>query len=57
MTDRTLFDKLEPIDPRTLVTRIPGIDAVCEAGKGELDCRWPYCVCYAPDRWPREESA
>lgn len=40
MTDRTLFDQFEPIDPTQLVERIPGIDAVCPAGLTETSCRW-----------------
>lgn len=53
---RSLLDALTPIDPSTLVDRLPGIDAVCPDGKTETSCRWPYCVCYSPDRYPPNEK-
>lgn len=56
MTDRTLLDILEPIDPSTLVHRIPGIDARCEAGLTETTCRWPFCTCRFPDRPPPDDK-
>lgn len=46
-----------PINPRTLVDRIPGIDARCEAGKNADSCRWPFCGCRFPDRPAYEEAA
>jgi hypothetical protein len=54
---RSLLDQLEPIDPTTQVTRIPGIDARCEQGLTETTCRWPFCTCTFPDRYPPEEDA
>ena len=39
------------IDPTTQATRTPGIDARCENGLTADTCRWPYCDCYAPDRY------
>lgn len=57
MTARTLLDILEPIDPSTQVDRIPGVDAVCEAGLTESTCTWPYCPCTFPDRPPDKEAA
>jgi hypothetical protein len=47
MTDPpTLFPLglLEPIDASSQVDRIPGVDAVCEAGKDE--CEYPFCCCH-----------
>lgn len=56
MTDRSLLDLLEPIHPhQEQVTRIPGIDARCEAGHTEHSCRWPFCPCKFPDREPPAE--
>lgn len=53
MTDEiTLLSILEPIDPRTQVDRVPAIDARCEAGMTERECRWPFCPCRFPDRYP-----
>lgn len=59
MTDPpTLFPLglLEPIDASSQVDRIPGVDAVCEAGHDADSCRWPYCTCLAPDRPPYERK-
>ena len=56
MTDRTLLDILQPINPRTQVDRIPAVDAVCEAGLTESTCRWPYCPCRFPDRHQPEQE-
>lgn len=53
----SLFTQLEPIDPTTQVTRVPGIDARCEGGKTEATCRWPYCACKFPDRPAYQEEA
>lgn len=39
----------ERIDPRDLVTLMPGIDAICEAGRAH-DCGYPFCTCFqAPE--------
>jgi hypothetical protein len=57
VTDRTLLDILAPIDPTTQVERIPAIDAVCEAGLNESACKWPFCPCRFPDRYPPEKEA
>lgn len=48
----TLLSVLQPIDVTTQVSRIPAIDARCEAGKTESECRWPFCGCRFPDRYP-----
>ncbi len=42
--------ELDPINPRDQVTRIPAVDARCEAGQTADTCRWPYCLCTFPDR-------
>jgi hypothetical protein len=43
-TQPSLLTALEPIDPRTLVDRIPGCDApcICEPTRKD-DCGWPFC--------------
>ena len=47
MTDQLFSpDYATPIDTRTQVDRLPGIDAPCHCGRDR--CRWPL----DPDCWP-----
>jgi hypothetical protein len=39
------LEPTEHIDPKTIVTLTPGIDAVCEGGLAHK-CRYPFCCCY-----------
>jgi hypothetical protein len=46
MNQPSLLTALEPIDPRTLVDRIPGVDApcICQPDRPlNPDCGWPMC--------------
>jgi hypothetical protein len=46
----SLLTLLDPINPRTQIDRIAGIDAPCPQGKRESECQHPFCTCYSPDR-------
>lgn len=50
MIDRQLpLEPTEHINPATIVELMPGIDAVCEGGKGH-GCEFPWCTCFACDK-------
>jgi hypothetical protein len=47
MTEQpSLLTLLEPIDPTTLVERMPGVDAPCPRELADR-CGYPFCCCYA----------
>jgi hypothetical protein len=50
MTQPSLLTLLDPLNPRTQINRIAGIDAPCPQGKRESECQHPFCICYSPDR-------
>lgn len=53
MTQRSLLDALEPINPHDLTDRLPGADAPCICHGGlHGACVWPWCPWpshYRPD--------